>query len=108
MVLVATSEAAMALVFRKLPTHSDTEQGTMRWFGEDNDKYVECRVTVTALTRRLGAEGTADAKLAKAFAENREKIEAVAKSKYAAGKVKTQRDSPEQTRTIIYLDVADL
>ena len=93
----------MALVFGNIPTRYDSEQGIMRWFGDDDDKYVECRVTGSALTRRCGAEGITNAELCRAFKENRAKIEAAAKSKYEAGKVEIERD-----RTIIVLDVADL
>ena len=70
-------------------------------------KYVECRVTVSALTKHCGANGIIHDKLHRAFKENREKIEAIAKSKYAAGNVTTEQDSPEQTRTVIVVDVAD-
>ena len=107
-VLVAKLEATMALVFGDIPTLYDSEQGIMRWFGVDNGRYVECRVTGSALTKRCGARGITDVELRRAFKENREKIEAVAKSKYAAGKVTSERDSREQTRIIIVLDIADL
>ena len=97
----------MALVFGDIPTKSDVQQGVMRWFGEADGKYVECRVTVSALTKHCGANGIIHDKLHRAFKENREKIEAIAKSKYAAGNVTTEQDSPEQTRTVIVVDVAD-
>ena len=98
----------MALVFGDVPTRFSAEQGIMRWFGEDDGEYVECRVTGSALTKRCGAEGIADAELHRAFKENREKIEKVAKAKYAAGNVTTEQDSPEQTRTVIIVDFPDL
>ena len=82
----------MALVFRDIPTKWDLQLGVMRWFGEDNGKYVECRITETALTRRCGAIGITHAELARAFAANRGKIEAIAQSKYAAGKVTMETD----------------
>ena len=93
----------MALVFGKLPTRSDSKRGIMSWFGDDNGKYVECRVTVLALTRRCGAQGIADGELHRAFKTNRAKIEARAQNKYVARDVKFERD-----RTVIVLDVADL
>ncbi len=93
----------MALVFRDIPTKSDFQLGAMRWFGEDNGKYVECRVTETALTQRCGANGIANAELHRAFKEHRARIEAIAKSKYAAEKVTIDPD-----RTVIVLGVADL
>ncbi len=70
---------------------------------QDNGKHVECRVTETALTRRCGANGIANAELHRAFKEHRARIEAIAKSKYAAEKVRTKPD-----RTVIVLGVADL
>ncbi len=94
----------MALIFDDVPTGYDDQQGIMRWFGMDDGKYVECRITVTALTKDWGAEGITDAELQRAFKENREKIEKIAKSKYATGMVTTEQDSPEQTRTVIVID----
>ena len=98
----------MALVFEDIPTKSDFQQGTMRWFGDDDGKYVECRVTVLALTKRCGANGTTNAELHRAFKDNQSRIEANAKRKYAEVEVTVERDSSVQTRTVIVLDVADL
>ncbi len=92
----------MALVFRDIPTKSDVQQGTMRWFGDDDGKYVECRVTVLALTKRCGANGITNAELHRAFKDNQSRIEAIAKRKYAA-----RQKTIEKDRTVIFLDVAD-
>ena len=96
----------MALIFGDVPTGYDGEQGIMRWFGKDGDEYVECRVTGTALTKDFGAKGITDAELRRAFKENREKIEKIAKSKYATGDVTIEHDSPSQTRTVVVIDYA--
>ncbi len=94
----------MALIFDDKPAGYDDEQGIMKWFGSNDGEYIECRVAVTALTRYWGAEGISDAELRRAFTENRDEIEKIARSKYATGNVETEQDSPIQNRTVIVVD----